>query len=70
MVFATLEGIFLLLDLSENWDFVINLSASDYPLCSDAELSLRLENNVENNFDIGKIPIREDEKYWYAILVV
>lgn len=64
MVYATLEGIFALLDVSDKWDFVINLSSQDYPLCSDDELSSYLGTRLGKNFDVADLPPRENEKFW------
>jgi len=50
MVYATLEGLFTLLDVAE-WDFVINLSAADYPLCTEEELTSILSASGNMNFD-------------------
>lgn len=64
MVYATLEGIFALLDINTKWDFVINLSSKDYPLCSDADLSSYLSTRKGKNFDIAQLPDYETEKFW------
>jgi Core-2/I-Branching enzyme len=64
MVYATLESIFALLDISDKWEFVINLSSTDYPLCTDEELSTYLGTRKGSNFDVAQIPPTEDEKYW------
>lgn len=64
MVFATLEGMFGLLDVSKKWDFIINLSTKDYPLCSDSQLSEYLETRLGKNFDVGVVPPRTSEKFW------
>jgi len=66
MVYAQLEGIFGLLDVGEKWDFVINLSTKDYPLCSNEELSSYLGTRLGRNFDVAEIPARTHEKYWRA----
>lgn len=48
-VYATLEGLFTALDIGQ-WDYIVNLSGSDYPLCSDSEFKSRLGAN--NNYDM------------------
>jgi hypothetical protein len=68
MVYSTLEGIFGLLDVSEKWDFVINLSSKDYPLCSNDELASYLGTRQGKNFDVADVPPRDSEKYWYSFL--
>eukprot|EP01113_Clastostelium_recurvatum_P023035 TRINITY_DN2756_c0_g1_i1.p1 TRINITY_DN2756_c0_g1~~TRINITY_DN2756_c0_g1_i1.p1 ORF type:complete len:466 (-),score=110.28 TRINITY_DN2756_c0_g1_i1:160-1557(-) len=50
MVYATLEAMFQLLDLAE-WDYVINLSGQDYPLCSNSALERFLHAHPGKNFD-------------------
>lgn len=65
MIYATLEGIFALLDVKSKWEFVINLSSKDYPLCNDEQLSSYLETRKGRNFDIAQLPDHEGEKFWY-----
>lgn len=66
MVYSTLEGIFGLLDVSDKWDFVINLSSKDYPLCNNQELTSYLGTRLGKNFDVADVPPRDNEKYWRA----
>eukprot|EP01112_Ceratiomyxa_fruticulosa_P022739 TRINITY_DN8430_c0_g1_i1.p1 TRINITY_DN8430_c0_g1~~TRINITY_DN8430_c0_g1_i1.p1 ORF type:complete len:686 (-),score=152.88 TRINITY_DN8430_c0_g1_i1:8-2065(-) len=50
MVYATLEGLFTLLDAAK-FDFVVNLSGQDYPTCSPDEFSQFLGKHMKANFD-------------------
>jgi protein xylosyltransferase len=70
MVYAELEGIFTLLDVDPYWDFVINLSSADYPLCTQEELMNYLHNHGNNNFDNGRVPLSAEEHYWYVNVVL
>jgi len=64
MVYATLEGIFTLLDMGQ-WDFVVNLSGQDYPICSNNEFSTYLGTRLGKNFDIASVVSdKASEKYW------
>lgn len=50
MIYATLESAFALLDAAD-WDFMVNLSGQDYPICSDRELCSFLSKKIGSNFD-------------------
>ncbi|MDP2090193.1 MAG: beta-1,6-N-acetylglucosaminyltransferase [Candidatus Gracilibacteria bacterium] len=50
MVQVELNGIKKLLEISDKWDYFINLSGQDYPLKSQKEITNYLSKNLNNNF--------------------
>lgn len=50
MVQVELNGIKKLLEISDEWDFFINLSGQDYPLKSQKEITNYLSENKNNNY--------------------
>lgn len=51
LVFAQLAGFFELLQLNQDWEYVINLSANDYPLRNNDVIYQDLKNNYSLDVD-------------------
>ena len=70
---ATLEGMFQLLDLNKAWNYFINLSDSDYPICSQPLLAKKLKPFLatNTNFDIGwmeDLPLRGFKNTLFSVV--